>query len=105
MVAKPMSNGTTAVNALSGVASKSAAPAALPRTEIRARLVKERSQRGIRSRSARPATTLLGVSATVFEALAVIAGRPAASSAGKVISEAPPTIAVTMPAAISRRPD
>ena len=109
IVANPMSNGTTAVNAFSGVASRSAAPAALPTTEISARLTNERSQRGRRSRSARPATTLPGVSATVFEALATIAGRPAASSAGNVISEAPPTIAVTMPperpAAKSRRPD
>ena len=37
--------------------------------------------------------------ATVFEALATIGGSPAASKAGNVIREAPPTIAVTMPPA------
>jgi hypothetical protein len=109
IVANPMSSGTTAVNAFSGVASKSAAPATLPATEISARPANERSQRGIRSRSASPATRLPGVSATVLDALAMIGGRPAASSAGKQISEAPPTIAVTMPpaspAAKSRSPE
>jgi hypothetical protein len=39
------------------------------------------------------------MSATAFEALATIGGNPAASSAGKVISDAPPTTAVTMPPA------
>src|SRR5215471_20131596 len=99
IVANPMSSGTTAVNAFSGVARRSAAPVALPTTAISARLANVRSQRGIRSRSASPATRLPGVSATVLVALATIGGRPAASRAGKVISEAPPTIAVTMPPA------
>jgi len=46
-----------------------------------------------------PATKFPGVKATVFEALATIAGKPAASKAGNVIRDAPPTIAVTMPPA------
>jgi len=40
-----------------------------------------------------------GTRATVFEAFATIGGRPAASRAGKVIREAPPTMAVTIPPA------
>src|SRR5262245_4392068 len=94
-----MSNGTTVVNAFSGVASRSAAPATLPMVATSASDTNDRSQRGMRSRSESPAMRLPGVSATVLETLAITAGKPAASSAGKVISDAPPTIAVTTPPA------
>src|SRR5690349_9916967 len=106
-VAKPMSAGTTAVKAAAGVATRSSAPPMLPPTQISTRPTNERSQRGRRSRSATAAIRLPGDIATVFEALATIAGSPAASIAGKVMSEAPPTMAVTTPparpAANSRR--
>ena len=52
------------------------------------------------SGSANPAMKLPGRRPTAFEALATIGGSPAASSAGNVISEEPPAIAVTMPPAI-----
>ena len=58
---------------------------------------KDRSHRGRFSRSAIAPTKFPGVIATVLEAFATMAGSPAASSAGKVIREAPPTTAVTMP--------
>src|SRR3954470_17854100 len=41
-----------------------------------------------------------GVSATVLAAVAMTGGNPAASSAGKVMTAAPPTIAAMMPPAI-----
>jgi hypothetical protein len=51
--------------------------------------------------TAREQTTWFGFGtrATVFEAFATIGGRPAASKAGKVIRDAPPTMAVTIPPA------
>src|SRR5262245_3507907 len=98
-VAKPTRSGTSAVKAFSGVARSSTAPAALPTTATAIRPRNERSQRGIRSRSARPPAKFPGVRATVLEAFATMGGSPAASRAGKVISEEPPTTAGTTPPA------
>ena len=95
-----MSSGTRAANAFSGVTSKSVAPATLPATQTTIKPRRDRSHRGRRSRSASPATRFPGVKATVFEAFATIGGSPAASSAGNVIRDAPPTIAVTTPPVI-----
>src|SRR5262249_20487732 len=66
------------------------APRARPRAQ---------SGRGSRARSAKAATTCPGVTATAFEAFATIGGRPPASMAGKVISVAPPAMALAAPPA------
>ncbi len=99
MVASPISAGTMAVKARSGVSSRRAAPVMLPATATTTRPTKERSHRGRRPRSASPAAKFPGVVATVFDAFAMMGGSPTASRAGNVMRDEPPTMAVTTPPA------
>ena len=87
------------MNARGGVTSSRIAPATLPAVTTAMSAASERSHGGMRSRSASAAARLPGVSATVFDAFAITGGSPAASRAGNVISDAPPTTAVTTPPA------
>jgi hypothetical protein len=71
----------------------------LPPTATTTRPTMDRSHRGRRPRSASPAAKLPGVVATVFDAFATMGGSPTARRAGNVMSDEPPTMAVTTPPA------
>src|SRR6185437_2362281 len=90
--------GTTTSKARAGVASNSTQPTVVPTTAVGM----SASSRRVRGRSARLPTTLAtypGKTATLLVTLAGTAPSPVASRAGNVISEPPPAIALTVPAA------
>src|SRR5690349_13042118 len=99
MVAKPSSSGISCSNIRVGVASNSTAPSTAPSSEAATRPMKARLNGGRLPRSVIAARRLPALTATRFEAVAVTGGSPTAISTGKVMTEAPPTIAAITPPA------
>src|ERR1700761_3582192 len=100
-VANRNSHGTSLLNACEGVTSNRIAPIVPP-----TRLMIERLRSSLfpscgvfltTSREAQAVTNCPGASATVLEALASMAGMPAAISDGKVRNAPPPASALTIP--------
>jgi hypothetical protein len=92
-------SGTSWVNSASGVNKSSQAPATAPASVTAISSHMSRPNAGSWLRSHHAADRFAGIRATRLTMAAAMGERPVARSAGKVTSDAPPTIEVTMPPA------